>query len=225
MTIQEIFKKAQNGTFTWEQFETEMKNANAKFVDLNEGAYVSKNKYDSDLEAKDNQIRTLNDTIKQRDTDLTDLQTKLTEAGTDATKLSELTTNLATLQSKYDDDTKAYKAQLKQQAYEFAVREFAGTKKFTSNAAKRDFVQSMIAKKLQMENNSILGADDFVKSYSENNSDAFVVEEEHDNNQQQQNNPLPQFVAPTGNQQQVPDNNFVSAFHFTGVRQRPGDNK
>lgn len=224
MTIQELFSKAQNGTFTYEQFESAMKEANAKFVDLSEGTYVSKAKYDDDLASKDSQITQLNTTIKKRDNDLTDLQTKLTEAGNDTTKLNELTTNLATLQSKYDDETKAYKAQLKKQAYEFAVKEFANSKNFTSNAAKRDFVQSMIAKELKMENDMILGADDFVTAYSKDNADAFVVEKEPET---PPTNNTPQFVAPTNNTPVANEgnNNFLNAFNFTGVRPVPNNTK
>ena len=46
MTIQEVFAKAENGTLTWEQFQTAM--GGAKFVDLTEGNYVSKQKYDDE---------------------------------------------------------------------------------------------------------------------------------------------------------------------------------
>ena len=83
MNIKDIFDKAENGTLTFEQFETFAKEGNAKFTDLSEGKYVSKSKYDDDLGAKEGSIKQLNDTIAQRDTDLADLQTKLKNAGTD----------------------------------------------------------------------------------------------------------------------------------------------
>ena len=62
------------------------------------------------------------------------------------------------------------------QAYEFSVKEYANNKKFTSNAAKRDFVNSMIAKNLKVENGKIIGADDFTTAYSAENADAFATE-------------------------------------------------
>jgi len=65
---------------------------------------------------------------------------------------------------------------MQKQAYEFAVKEFAATQKFSSNAAKRDFVRAMIAKNLQMEDGKILGREDFIEKYSQENSDAFMVE-------------------------------------------------
>lgn len=213
MKLKDLFDKAENGTLTYEQLETAMKEAKANFVDLSDGGYVSKHKHDDELNAKDVQITTLNDTITKRDADLADLKGKLKNAGTDATKLAELSTNFDTLQTKYDNDIKDYQNKLAKQAYEFAVKEFAGTKKFTSNAAKRDFIQEMLSKDLKMEQDKILGADDFVTAYSANNADAFVVEE------QQQNDNKPQFVNQTpGPNNTPPENAFLNAFHFQGVR-------
>jgi hypothetical protein len=42
--IKTIFEKAENGTLTLEQFLAAAKEAKAKFVDLSEGEYVSKQK-------------------------------------------------------------------------------------------------------------------------------------------------------------------------------------
>lgn len=216
MKLKELFEKAENGVLTYEQLEAAIKEAKANFVDVAEGGYVSKHKYEDELKAKDTQITTLNDTIKQRDTDLEALKGKLKDAGTDATKLAELSTNLETLQTQYDNDIKDYQTKLASQAYEFAVKEFASTKKFTSNAAKRDFVQAMIAKNLKIENNTIIGADDFVKLYTTDNADAFVVEEKKDD---QGGDKKPKFVGSTNpSEKGQPDNAFLSAFNFTGVR-------
>ena len=221
MNIKELFDKAENGVFTYAQFEEAAKAANAKFADLNEGNYVSKGKYTSDIQAKDDQIETLNETISTRDTDLTDLKTKLEAAGADAEKLATLTNEFTALQSKYTEDMKENEERLNHQAYEFAVREFAGGKKFTSQAAKRDFTQSMIAENLKFKDGKILGAEDFVKSYTENNADAFVAEKPETPSAPA--TPLPQFVAPTSSGQPADNNPFADAFHFTGVRPIPKD--
>lgn len=177
MNIKEIFDKAESGTLTLEQFEAIAKEGNAKLVDLNEGGYVSKNKYEAELEAKSKEIETLNGTISTRDTDLTSLKEQLEAAGADASKLTELTAQFTELQNKYDSDSKAYKKQLAQQEYEFAVKEFANSKKFTSQAAKRDFVQAMINNGLKMDKGKIIGAEDFTTNYKTDNADAFVAEE------------------------------------------------
>lgn len=216
MTIKELFEKA---SLDYSAFEKVLSESGAKFVDLSEGNYVSKDKFDNELSGRDKQITQLNDTIKTRDKNLKDLRTQLNDAGTDAEKLAELQTQFGNLQTQYKQDTDNYKTQLSKQAYEFAVREFANGKKFSSNAAKRDFVSSMIAKELKMEGSQILGADDFVTAYSADNADAFVTEAPKT---EEVSTPKPTFAQPT---QPVIDNGKdVSkdfGFHFTGVRQRP----
>lgn len=216
MDIKELFEKAENGTLTYEQFQAAAKEGKAKFVDLSNGGYVDKKKYEDDLKVKNTQIEDLNSTITSRDTDLAGLKKQLEEAGTDANKLSELNTNLSDLQSRYDNDIKSYQEKLDKQAYEFAVKEFANTKNFTSQAAKRDFINTMINEGLQMEGERILGGEDFVTSYSENNADAFVVEKDPEPTPTPKN-PVPEFVAPTpGPTPSGDDDGFH--FNFTGVR-------
>lgn len=176
MKIEELFEKAENKTLTLEQFQALAKEVGAKFVDLKDDGYVSKNKYSSELEAKDKLLESLNETLKTREDDLQSLQEQLENAGTDADQIAELLDQLSDLRNTYDMDTKAYKKQLESQAYEFAVKEFANSKNFSSKAAKRDFVNSLIAKGLKMQDGNILGAEDFVTAYSADNADAFIVE-------------------------------------------------
>lgn len=220
MTIKEIFEAADGGTLNFQQFEEAVKTGGAKFVDLNEGNYVSKNKYENEIATLTTQINDLNGTISTRDADLQNLQAQLEAAGTDAEKLNSVTNDLSTLQNKYNSDIKEYQNKLKHQAYEFAVKEFANSKNFTSNAAKRDFVNSMISKDLKMDQNMILGAEDFVSAYAKDNADAFVVATPEPAPAEP---PKPMFVSPTqGSQQpQDPTGGFADAFHFTEIHARP----
>lgn len=188
MTVKELFEKAEGGTLTWEQFQAAM--GESKFVDLTEGKYVSKQKYDDELSQKDARITELTGTISARDTDLATLQQTLKDAG-DVEALKQASKDLTELQKKYDKETKAYQEQLSKQAYEFAVKDFANSKNFTSNAAKRDFIQSMLAKNLSLEEGRIIGAEDFVQMYSKDNEDAFVKKEEP-------KEPKPKFADGTG---------------------------
>ena len=184
MNVKELFDKAENGTLTYEQFLSAA--GEAKFVDLSEGKYVSKQKHEDELKDKDAQITTLSATIQTRDADLQTLQDTLKDAG-DIEALKTASKDLSELQKKYDKETKAYQAQLSQQAYEFAVKEFANSKQFTSKAAQRDFTQAMIAKKLQFEDGKLIGAEDFVQMYAKDNDDAFA----------KKSDPKPQFVQST----------------------------
>lgn len=186
MTVKEIFDKAQDGTLTWEQFQTAM--GDSKFVDLTEGNYVSKQKYDDEISRKDTRIAELTATISTRDTDLATLQQTLKDAG-DVEALKKASADLAELQQRYDKETKDYQKQLTKQAYEFAVKEFANTKTFSSNAAKRDFTNALLAKNLNLEDGRIIGAEDFVQIYTKDNADAFVTPKTE---------PKPQFVSGSG---------------------------
>lgn len=220
MTIKELFEKGENGTLTYEQFEKLAKEGNAKFTDLSEGNYVSKDKFDNEVSSKDNQISQLNETIKTRDKDLKDLKTQLKDAGTDSEKLTELQTQFDTLQGQYKTEKAEYEKQLSDQAYKFAVKEFANTKQFTSNAARRDFISSMIAKGLKMDGDKILGADDYVTAYSADNADAFVVEKPAEETPAE--TPKPTFTQPTSPNIDKPQNNVNGfGFNFIGVRQKP----
>lgn len=186
MTVKELFDKAEGGTLTWDQFQTAM--GEAKFVDLTEGNYVSKQKHEDELNQKESRITSLTETITKRDADLSALQQTLNDAG-DLEALKKASNDLADLQQRYDQETKNYQEQLSKQAYEFAVKDFANSKNFSSKAAKRDFIQSMLAKNLKFEEGKILGADDFVQMYSKDNDDAFVKQED----------PKPQFTQSTNN--------------------------
>ena len=197
MTIKEIFDKGENGTLTYAQFEELAKES--KFADLATGEYVSKKKYEDELSGKDSQIKTLNDTISNRDKDLKTLKEQLETAaqadGADKQALEKLTADMASLQDKYNSDMKTYKAQLAEQSYEFAVKEFANGLEFSSAAAKRDFVGQLKQAGLKMDGDMILGADDFRMKYQEANPDAFPKAEPAPTEPAK---PLPEFVQPTG---------------------------
>lgn len=226
VNIKDIFDKAENGTLTYAQFEEFAKADGAKFTDLSEGKYVSKDKYDDGLSSKDKSIEQLNSTIAQRDTDLENLKKQLANAGTDADKLAKLQSEFDTLQGKYTTDMEAYQKKIETQQYEFACREFANGKKFSSNAAKRDFTTAMIGANLKYDNGKIMGADDFVQSYSKDNEDAFVKEDS--GTTPPPSNPAPtqskpHFAGPTGGSNSGSESKPFFGFNFTPIR--PMDKK
>lgn len=216
MELKEIFDKATGGVLSYEQFTSAVKDAGMKLADLSTGEYVSKGKYESELSAKDAQITKLNESITERDTNLANLQDKLNAAGNDATKLSQLNDEFTNLQTKYDTDIKQYQEQLAKQKYEFAVKDYANNKKFSSGAAKRDFISSMVAKNLQMDGDKILGAEDFLTSYSKENADAFMTET------QDTDAKLPTFVGSTNTtgDTTAPENEFLKIWGIT-TKQSP----
>jgi chromosome segregation ATPase len=202
MNLKELFDKstAENKALTYAELEALAKEGKAKFTDLSEGNYVSRQKYDDDIKTKDTQITSLNETLATRDSDLTNLktqlanaQTELQNAGADAGKLDELTTQLTNLQAKYAEDTGKLQSKLSAQAYEFAVRDFANGQKFSCEAAKLMFEQDMIAKNLPMENKKIMGANDYLTEYKKAHKDSFAVDKPAEPSNQ------PQFSTSTTN--------------------------
>lgn len=233
MNIKDLFDKAEDGILTYEQFEALAEENGLKFANLSDGKYVSKSKYDSDLKAANQQIETLsgqvetlNGTISTRDGDLAELQKQLELAGEDKTKLAELSASMTDLQTKYDEEVKNNAEKLRQQSYEFAVKEYANTQQFTSKAAKRDFIKAMIDKGLEMEGDKLVGSDDFKAAYAADNDDAFYVEpepepvvdtfEEVEPESVDIPAPIPTFVASTSGAPSADEDSFD--FGFTGVR-------
>lgn len=222
-TLREFFEAMEDGKLTYQQFMEACRDGGLKLVDLSEGGYVSKQKYEDELQAAKDEVSTLNETLSTRDNDLAELQSKLEAAGTDAEKLTTLSNDFTSLKTKYDNEVKEYKSQLKKQAYEFAVKEFAADKQFSSNAAKRDFINSMIKKDLKMEDGIIIGAEDFVKMYSKDNEDAFVVEDEG-NDDAYEAPDMPHFVDATSGPDNYfadPTGGFASAMNFTPIHPMP----
>lgn len=176
----------ENGAVTWDQFAKGVKDKGLKIADLSEGNYVSKQKYDNDVHTKDTQIETLNKNIKTRDDDL-----------------EELTGKFNTLQTDYNTAKTDYEGKLQKQRYEFAVKEFAHTQTFTSAAAKREFIRSMTENELNMDNETILGANDFLEKYKKENADSFAT----DNDDKK-----PKFAEKSGGGQGKTNDPFLNGF-------------
>ena len=165
------------------QAEIDKKNAgetdktkHIRFADLSEGGYVSVDKHNSQLEALKQQVKDLQAQITARDTDITDLQSKLTAAQADATKLAEVQTQLTGLQSRYNEERKEWESKTTKQRKEFMLREKVNGLQFTSAAAKRDFLRQATDKDFQLDEDTLMGYEDFLSKYKAENSGAFVEE-------------------------------------------------
>lgn len=201
------------GAIDYDTFSKAVTEQGIKLADLSKGEYVSKNKYEDELKNKDTQITDLSGQLKQRDTDLQALQEQLNTTQGNSQELENVNKQLKALQKTYDTAKTEYEKQLAAQQMNFAVKEFASKLKFTSKAAKNQFISSMIEKNLTMENGSLVGANDYLEIYKNDNADSFVTDPEP------QEESKPQFTQKTGTQTKVEDENpFLSAMHFTGVR-------
>ena len=161
---------------TYDQLAAKVAEGKLNVVNIADGSYVSRNKFDDTVNGLKSQVTDLQGQIAQRDTDLAGLNEQLTAAQADAGQLAEAQKQLSALQSKYDKDSKAWEAKNAQQAYEYAVRSKASELKFTSAAAKKDFIREAIAQGFKMDGDTLMGYTDFVAKYQENDPGAFVKE-------------------------------------------------
>ena len=189
--LKELFGE---NALTLEQLETlisERGKDKLNIVNLAGGNYVSKSKYEDDVNDRDTQIKALNSKLSDRDKDLKELKKQLEKAGTDETALGELQKQFDSLKENYAKDKQDWEANLAKTKYESAVKEYASGFNFTSPAAKRDFISQMINKSLALEEGKIIGADDFYNSYKAENEASFVVEKQEDPKHPQ---PAPEMV-------------------------------
>ena len=193
------------------------KTKHVKFVDLSEGRYVSADKFKDKVDTLTQQVTDLQGQVAKRDTDLSGLQEQLTAAQADAGKLTEAQQALTAMQTKYTDEKKAWEAKSAKQAYEFAVRTEAGKLKFSSAAARRDFVRGAIEAGMKMDGETILGFGDYVAKYREGDPTAFASEESTPSPAAGPTQPT--IVLPKGADPGAGQTGF--GFHFTGVRPAP----
>lgn len=217
---------------TFEQLKAKVEEKKFNVVNLAEGNYVSKTKFDDRVNDLNQQVTDLRGQLTKRDTDIADLNTKLTAAQADATKLADVQNTLNTLRGQYDNDKKDWDAKIAKQKYEFLVRDKAGSVKFTSAAAKRDFIAQATAKDFKIDGETLLGYEDFLTKYKAENPGALVEDKPDDgqNNDGGQNgdnnggnNNPPSIVASKTQNGANNGSKAASAFdfNFAGVRKRP----
>lgn len=213
----EFLKELFNGeALTYDQLAAKVSEKKLNIVDISGGQYVGRGKFDDQIKARDDQIKDLQGQLAQRDTDTAELKKQLEAAQGDAGKLAEVQKSLGELQTKYDTETKAWEKKVNDQAYEFAVKEKAGSLSFTSNSAKEAFTAKAIAAGLKLDGGTLMGFDDFTAKYKSEDPGAFVP----DKPAEPENAPkTPQIVAPSSPNSGGGANPFN--FHFDGVRPMP----
>lgn len=186
-----------DGTLNFEQFEQAIQEAGKdKFnvVNLAEGNYVSKSKYENELADKERQVKALEEDKKTRDKDLKDLKKQLEKAGTDENALNDLKEQLDTLKSNYDEVQKQYEQNLQKIKNESAAKEEASNYEFTSPAAKRDFINFILSKSFELdEQGKITGREELVAEYKKENEASFVVEKPAES-KPQNTQPAPKII-------------------------------
>lgn len=134
---------------------------------INDGKYIPKSKFDD-----------LNEDKKK-------IQAQLDEANTKIESLSkvspdDLQKEIDDWKSKYDTDTKALNDEIAKREREYVIKDLTRDIKFSSESAKKSFINDLEEKNLKIEDGKMLGFDDYLNSYKEQDAGAFISEKKED---------------------------------------------
>ena len=134
------------------------------------------------MEMNGNSINELKKEVEKLKTEKEGIETQLTEAnskieGFKEIDIDKIRAEVDEWKEKYETDTKNLKDSLTQKDYDYKVQELTNGLKFSSNGARKSFINDLKEKNLKLEDGKLLGFDDFVKSYQENDPNAFMNEE------------------------------------------------
>lgn len=171
------------------------KESQIKIGNLGSGNYVGKDKFD----AKETEISGLKQQLADANATIKSYEDMDIEAIKQSAKDWE---------TKYNTDTQALQDKLAKKDYESVVNSKIASLKFSSEGAKKSFVNDLLAKDLKLEGGNILGFDDFVTKYKETDPKAF-----------ESDTPKPQF---TGDIRQPGNGNQITkeVFNKMGYQDR-----
>lgn len=138
-----------------------------RFVDLSEGGYISKEKF----QALKTQADGLDKQLKEASTEIQSYKEMDIEGIKKKTQEWE---------NRYKADTEALQKQIEQQGYDFETERYIGNYKFSSDLARKAALSELREKKFQLQDGTFLGADDFMKQMKESNPAAFVDEKQNE---------------------------------------------
>jgi hypothetical protein len=122
--------------------------------------------------------------------------------------------------TEFENQTKAekeaFEKKLADQQYDFKVKEYLGQHQFTNDFVKEAFEKTFKEQGFKVgEDGKFLGADDYIKSFSEKNQGIFAPVEQPKKEEEQ----LPSWTVPGAGGQQTKDNGLN--FNFTPIHDRP----
>jgi len=126
------------------------------------------------LETSDSDKTNLTQRLEESQKDLEELKVKLEESGEDAEKIKALQSQITDLQEKNSQQQNEFEAEIKKRDYMAHIEDASKDLKFTSNSAKKTFIDECVKKDFTIDNGKVLGFDEFVEDYKANDSGAFV---------------------------------------------------
>lgn len=151
----------ETGALTFEAFVAAVNAAGIKLVNLADGGYVAKEKFDGKV------------------TELTTAQTSLAEAnkaieGFKSLDVEGIKKQVDEWKDKYEKAEEAGK----KTAYDMQVKALVEKENFSSNAAKKAFLADLLAQEFKFDGETLLGYADFKKQYAESDPSAFVLDDD-----------------------------------------------
>lgn len=132
--------------------------------------------YGNSIKAKDQNIETLTTEKEGLSNQLKEANEKIKGfADVDVDKLKQ---EIQDWETKYNTDTENLKNEISKKDYDFKLNEVVKDLEFSSNGARKAFIEDLKAKELKFEDNKLIGYNEFLKSYKETDPDAFKKEEE-----------------------------------------------
>ena len=165
--LKALFGTNEDGTpkaLTFDQLSAAIAaNKDLKIVNLADGGYVAKDKFDAKV------------------TELEGVQTQLTDANAQIQSYKDMDIDgikksVTDWETKYNADTAALQQKLQDQETEFAARTYLGGFKYANDLVKDAIYSKFMEKKFTREGDKFLGADDFMAEMQKNNPSAFVVD-------------------------------------------------
>lgn len=136
-----------------------------RFVDLSEGGYVSKERYqelNTRIGGLETQLKDANSTIKSyKDMDIEGIKQ-----------------SAADWEQKYNTETQKLNKQIEDDRKKFAAERFMDSQKIKSPLSRKAILQDFLAKGLEFKDGTFVGADEYMKTVKEKYPDEFEQEEE-----------------------------------------------
>lgn len=131
--------------------------------------------YGTDFKEKDNKIDTLTTEKEGLSNQLKEANDKIKGfADVDVNKLKQ---EISDWETKYNTDTENLKKEISKKDYDFKINDLVKDLQFSSNGAKKAFMEDLKAKELKFEDDKLVGYTEFLKSYKENDPNAFKEED------------------------------------------------
>lgn len=131
--------------------------------------------YGTSIQEKDQKIDTLTTEKEGLSNQLKEANDKIKGfADVDVNKLKQ---EISDWETKYNTDTENLKKEISKKDYDFKINDLVKDLQFSSNGAKKAFMEDLKAKELKFEDDKLVGYTEFLKSYKENDPNAFKEED------------------------------------------------